>query len=165
MNNKILSVIIFILVLAAIVGAAYYFSINWLGKGDFSYKPGPLSEQSDKEKFNEYFNKISSAKLPFVEKPNISDLTPTNSFTTADLFCVTANMKKTVLSDKLSYAIYDKDANEYKKPKDSFRVDLLIGDNLNCEVLESFRVGEYEYKLYIEDVLVAVLPFRVMPLK
>lgn len=160
MKNKILYTIIFVLILIIIVGAVFLL-IKKLEIGDFSYKPGALSEQPNGEKFNEYFNKISSAKLPFVEKPDISDLTPTNTFSTADLLCITANMKKTVVSEKLKYAIYDKDYQNYKKPKDKFPVDLLMGDNLNCEALEGYRVGEYEYKLYIDDALVTVLPFRV----
>lgn len=160
MNNKILYTIIFVLILIIIVGAAFLL-IKKLEIGYFSYNPGPLSEQPNGEKFNEYFNKISLGKLPFVAEPDISKLVKTNTFDTTSLLCVSADMKKTVVSDKLSYAIYDKDYQKYRTPKDRSPADLLMGDNLNCKPLEGYRVGEYEYKLYIDDALVAVLPFRV----
>ncbi len=153
-NKKILTIIIFF-VLLVIIGFVAYF---------MSFKPQLLSEQPNGKIFREYFKKISLAKLPYVEKPNISDLTPTDTFdASTDLLCLTSEMKKNLPNQRLSYAIYDKDAREYKIEKEPFRGDLLIDrNNFNCEILTYYRAGNYEYKLYVDDKLVAVLPFMVV---
>ncbi len=178
-SNKILYVII-ILLLAAIVGGGVYFVLNKTAgpktetsnqptvAGQTPAAPAPtpapanqtLSEQPNQAKFNEYLTKANLGKLPANEEFNPFKVVPATVFTSADKFCSSLDIKKTIISGSLSVAVYDAVKKDYFQPKAVFPVELKKGGSVGCGSLDQ-PVGKYEYKIYIDDVLAVVLPFEV----
>jgi len=120
-----------------------------------------LSEQPDKSKYNEYFTNIFIAKLPIGAEFNPWKIIKTKVFTAGEQFCTSMDMKKQVPANTLSSAIYDVNAKQDIKPRmGTFPQALGPGNSTGCEPLAQ-TIGKYEYKIYINDILVAVLPFEV----
>jgi len=181
-SSKILYVII-ILLLAVIVGGGIYFFLNKTSGPETSTQPsagpapaatvsetpstpppttanGVLSEQPNQAKFNEYFTKASLGKLPANEEFNPFKVVPTTVFTSADQFCTSLDIKKTITSGSLSIAVYDTVKKEYFQPKSVFPVELKKGGSVGCSGDMTYPAGKYEYKIYVDDVLAVVLPFE-----
>lgn len=167
-NNKILYIIIAILVLIIIGGGLFFFLGNKPGKNasvENSYTPAEeskenLSEQPDMAKFNEYFVSASLGKLPAGGQFDPFKVVKTKVFTSADQFCTSLEIKKTIKSGSIGVATYDVNKKEYIKPKTVFPMELKSGGSVGCESLE-FPAGKYENKIYIDDVLTIVLTFEV----
>ena len=119
-----------------------------------------LSEQPNKAKFDEYFTSAFLAKLPADAEFNPFGIVKTKIFTSIDQFCTSFEMKKTIPANSFSSAVYDKDNEEYAQPKSVFPMELKKGGSVGCEPL-SYTAGKYEFKIYIDNVLTAVLPFEV----
>jgi len=121
-----------------------------------------LSEQPNKSKFNEYFTEAYLGKLPLGRQVGPPDNIPTKTkiFTSADLFCTAITMKKTIPAGSFASAIYDVASKSYIQAKTVFPQELKQGGTIGCETLAE-SAGKYEDKIYIDDVLVAVLPFEV----
>lgn len=120
-----------------------------------------LSEQPDLAKFNEYLKKAELGKLPpgvQVGPPNFPILTKV--FTAEDQFCSNLEIIKTIPASQIATAVYDVKAKIDIKPKSVFPMELKAGGTSGCEPLV-YPAGKYEYKIYLEDILVAVLPFEV----
>lgn len=174
-SNKILYVII-ILLLAVIVGGGVYFILNRTAspETETSGQPavsgqtpaaavsinGTLSEQPNQAKFNEYLTKANLGKLPADEEFNPFKVAPATVFTSADQFCTSLEIKKTITSGSLSIAVYDIVKKDYFQLKTVFPVELKKGGSIGCSSLDQLA-GKYEYKIYIDDVLAVVLPFEV----
>lgn len=120
----------------------------------------PLSEQPNKAKFDEYFTSAFLSKLPAEAEFNPFGVVKTKIFTSADQFCTSFEMKKTIPANSFSSAVYDKNNEEYAQPKSVFPMELKKGGSIGCEPL-SYTAGKYEFKIYIDNVLTAVLPFEV----
>ncbi len=120
-----------------------------------------LSEQPDSGVFSEYFTEFYLSKLPVGQKINPPNFpVKSNIFTSADQFCASWTQLKVIPFGKFATAVYDKNTKDYLSQKLAFPKELNRGGNAGCENLK-FPVGGYEYKVYVNDVLVAVLPFVV----
>ena len=123
--------------------------------------PNQLSEQPNKAKFDEYFSDFYLSKLPIGQKvgpPNFP--TKTSTFTAIDQFCSSGTLLKEVPSGSFGYAVFDTVSKQYNLAKSVFPIKLSKGGFAGCEDLKHPK-GIYEYKVYIDNVLVAVLPFEV----
>lgn len=121
-----------------------------------------LSEQPNKAKYDEYLSDIYLGKMAIGKKIGTDGFpTKTNMFTAGtDLFCSMMTLKKTIFSGHIATAVYDVVAKKDNQPKTSFPMELKSGGSGGCGDLTQ-TAGKYEYKLFIDDVLVAVLPFEV----
>jgi len=172
-NNKILYVVIVILLVVIAGGGVYFFLIKPGAKTETpdqpaaeSAAPSPtanqlLSEQPNQAKFNEYLVKANLGKLSVNEEFNPFKVVATTVFTSADQFCTSFEIKKTIPSGSLSIAVYDTVKKDYFQPKASFSVEMKKGGSVGCSGNLEYPVGKYEYKIYIDDVLAVVLPFEV----
>jgi len=175
MNNKTLYVII-VLLLAIIIGGGTYFFLNREGVTITNTGSQPpvanenapvsanitLSEQPNKTKYDEYLSDIYLGKMAIGKTIGTDGFpTATNIFTNGtDQFCTMMTLKKAVISGKTAVAIYDTVTKQDNQPKTVFPRELKVGGNGGCGDLTQLP-GKYEYKLYFDDVLVAVLPFEV----
>ncbi|MEK6946191.1 MAG: DUF333 domain-containing protein [Nanoarchaeota archaeon] len=124
-------------------------------------QPEQLSEQPDLNAFNEYFTEFHLAKLPVGQKlgpPNFP--TKTSVYSSADQFCSSWNQKKDIPAGSMATAVYDSNSKQYAAQKAPFPRELRTGNSAGCQDM-TFSAGKYEYKVYVNDVLVAVLPFEV----
>ena len=190
-SNKILYVIIILLLVAIVGGGVYFVLIKQEAKietppptgaggpaagptagpaGAVSGTPGTpppaaanqtLSEQPNQAKFNEYLTKASLGKLPANEEFSPFKVVATTVFTSADQFCSSLDIKKTIPSGNFSVAVYDTVKKDYFQPKAVFPVEFKKGGSVGCSGSLEYPAGKYEYKIYIDDVLAAVLPFEV----
>lgn len=120
-----------------------------------------LSEQPNKAKFNEYLTGASVGKISAGEQVGPMNFTKTNIFyLDKDQFCTSLDVKKEIKKGTLSLAIYDVEAKEYIKPKTVFGMGLKTGNSTGCENID-YPSGQYEQKIYIDDILAVVLPFEV----
>lgn len=138
-------------------------SVQQTGLPDLSSLPSPLpsvtpalSEQPDMAAFQKYFKELGLGKVP----PGVKDL-PTELqknatvFAAGDQICLYGEI---ILECQIRNTVYDvatgKIVNEGGLPRP------MTGGFAGWEPL-SIPVGKYEYKVYVEDVLVAVFPFEV----
>jgi len=116
-----------------------------------------FSENPDKEKFNEYFSDIGlgklakGAQLPGGMEQGIS------TFLSDESICVYGTLKKSVI---IGLAIFNPETASYEVERQDFPQALGTGGFASCGSI-MVGSGKYEYKVYIEDKLVAVLPFEV----
>ncbi|MHB8280276.1 MAG: hypothetical protein ACYDIA_21880 [Candidatus Humimicrobiaceae bacterium] len=120
-----------------------------------------LSEQPDKAKYDEYFTDFYLGKLPLGKQIGPDNIPiKTAVFTSEDQFCSMWTQKKDIPSGSLSGAIYDTVGKKDFKPKTVFPMALSAGGHGGSEPL-NYPPGKYENKIYIDDVLVIVIPFEV----
>jgi len=126
-----------------------------------------LSEQPDQSKFGEYFTNIFIAKLPAGAEFDPQAIIKTKVFSAGEQFCTSMDMKKQIPANTLSSAVYDVNARQDVSPRGAAFPQALgpnsgesMGNSIGCAPLEQ-NVGKYEYKIYINESLVAVLPFEV----
>lgn len=128
-------------------------------------QPSPSTKDSEVPntvKFNEYFSDF------YLGKMNIGKIIGTDGFPTkttvftkgVDLFCTMMSVKKAIAAQHFANAIYDVTAKIYFQPKTYFPRELVAGGSGGCNDLDQPK-GTYEDRIYIDDVLVAVLPFEV----
>lgn len=121
-----------------------------------------LSEQPNIAKFNGYLFSASLGKLPIGVRVGPSNFpVKTSIFSKAtDTFCTNLEIKKLIPSGSWASAVYDTNSRQYIQPKSVFPIELKAGGSSGCSDL-TMPPGNYENKLYIDDVLIAVLPFEV----
>lgn len=162
-NNKLLYFII-VLLLVIIVGGGYFLFVKNNQKPAENALPSTnqesLSEQPNQAKFNEYFSKANLGKLPPGTEFNPFKVVPTQVFSAGDQFCTSLEIRKIIKLGSLSVALYDTVKKEYFSQKSVFPVELKTGGSVGCQNLD-YPVGQYEYKIYVDDVLAIVLPFEV----
>lgn len=169
-NNKFLYVIIGILVLIIIGGGFFFFSKNTVNNNEPSKNESPvaenttatnLSEQPDKAKYNEYFTGAYLAKLPAGAEFNPWKIIKTNVFALDEQFCTSIDMKKQISANTLSSAVYDVNTKQDVMPRGgTFPQAMGPGNSTGCQSLVQ-SVGKYEFKIYVNDDLVIILPFEV----
>ncbi|MBI2588612.1 hypothetical protein HYW35_00145 [Candidatus Saccharibacteria bacterium] len=127
--------------------------------------PAATSEQPDKTLFNQYFSSFSLAKLAngkHISPPNDipTDTTTFNSST--DQLCQNMIVLKQVPSGSLSSTIYSVATKQNAVPVAVFPGELGPGQGTSsgCGTL-GVAAGRYEYKAYINNVLVVDIPFEV----
>lgn len=169
MSNKSLYIIIALLVVIIAGGAFLFLGNKTPGEKDqampsasVSETPAAnLSEQPNKAKFNEFFTSIFLAKLPAGAAFEPFKIVKTSVFSVGEQFCTSINMKKQVPAGTLSSAIYDVNAKQNAQPRGgAFPQALGPGNSTGCESL-SQGAGEYEFKIYLNEDVVAVIPFEV----
>lgn len=171
MKTKIL--VIIIIILLVIIGVLVFFLLggdklltnNPPFSPEFLNKPiytptSDLSEQPDSAKFNEYFTNAWIGKLPVNTEFDPMAVVPAQTFSATDQFCTSLDIKKTIAKGSLSGAVYNVDTKEYVESKSVFPMELKQGNTLGCEPL-TFVAGKYESKVYIDNILTIVLPFRI----
>lgn len=122
----------------------------------------PLSERPNKAKYDEYFSDI------YLGKMNIGKVIGTDGFPLktsvftkgVDLFCLMMTIKKIIPAGHVGDAIYDATAKKVIQPRSFFPMELAMGGSGGCSKLDQ-PAGKCEKQIYIDDVLVAVLPFEV----
>ena len=122
------------------------------------------SEIPNQTLFNEYISDISLGSMPegqtTIDPSQGLVPTETTEFTTTGQFCVMTTTKKAITSSHLEAAIYNVTTETYPMPKAVDPHGLSQGGSISC-ISNDFTPGEYEFKLYVDDVPVAVLPFTV----
>jgi|GEM_PF-1565729 len=122
------------------------------------------SEVVNQALFNEFISDISLGSMPegqtTIDPANGLVPTETSEFSTTGQFCVMTTTKKEVSSSRLGAAIYNVITETYPMPKAVDPHGLPQGGSISC-ISNDFTSGEYEFKLYIDDIPVAVLPFTV----
>lgn len=169
-NKKTLYIIIVILVFIIVGGAFFFFGTQNKSK---SLEQEPLSnvsnnengnlslsEQPNKEKYNEYFTGAYLAKLPAGAKFEPFKIIKTNIFSVGEQFCTSLDMKKQIPANTLSSAIYDVNTKGTQSMGGAFPQAIGPGGSVGCGTLPT-SIGKYENKIYINDDLVIVLPFEV----
>lgn len=182
MNNKILYAVIVVLI-AIVAGGGTYFFLNRQGvrtetsvlpvasdktpsgsgvSGQTAPTNGSLSEQPNKAKFNEYLTDIYLGKMAIGKKIGTDGFPiQTGIFTRGvDQLCTMMTAKKTLASGNIAIAVYNAVSKQDDQPRIVTPMGLEIGGNGGCSSLTQ-SAGKYEYKFYIENILVAVLPFEV----
>ena len=121
-----------------------------------------LSEQPDKAKYDEYFTDFYLGKLPRGKQVGPSNIPIKTAVFIAseDEFCTIITLKKDI-PGSFSFAVYDTVAKKDFAPKAVFPVALNVGGHAWADDPIEYPTGKYEYKLYIDDTLVAVVPFEV----
>ncbi len=122
------------------------------------------SEQSNQAKFAEFFTSFNLAKLAVgkhISPPNDLPVN-TTTFSSNDQLCENMIVKKLIPSGSLSSAVYGVSTKQDAVPKTVFPNELGPGPGTSsgCGTL-GVGVGKYEYKAYIDDVLVVDQPFEV----
>lgn len=119
-----------------------------------------LSEQLDKEKFNEYFSEVHLAKIPTGEELNPLKTINTESFSPKDQFCTFLNVKRTIPANRLSWTFYDANSKKDLTERNITPVEITAENNFGCTNL-TYPAGKYEQRIFIDDVLVIALPFEI----
>ena len=132
-----------------------------------------LSEQPDKTKYDEYFTDFYLGKLPRGTQfgPGLGgkwfdpDNMPVKTavfIASEDEFCFVGTVIKGIPSGSFYVGIYDTAAKKDLISKTvGLPMALNVGDFGNAEDPIGFPTGKYEYKIYIDDALVIVIPFEV----
>jgi len=120
-----------------------------------------FSEKPDKAMFKEYFTRLRLGTVTEWPKEGPPPFQETNLFKLGDQFCTDATVLKDV---SLQGEIYDPYEEAVVMPRMSGGPSFKQGGNIGCSSLPSeLSAGKkYEYKIYIGDTLVAVLPFKVI---
>lgn len=120
------------------------------------------SEQANETKFNEYFKSIYLGKIAVGEKLGYEAVPQvTAAFEKGkDQYCTVLEAKKAIPEGSYASAIYDLNSKKYAKQKTTFPGSFPAGTNAGCGDIP-FSAGIYEYKAYINDVLVSVFPFEI----
>lgn len=115
-----------------------------------------LSEQPDAATFQKYFSELGIGKMPAEVKNPPLDLQPNVSvFTAGDQICLYGTI---IQECQLRNAVYDVGAK--KVIKEGGLPKPMTGSFAGWEPVD-LPVGKYEYKIYVDDILVGVFPFEV----
>lgn len=135
------------------IGISKYFGVMEKGGKEI------LFEKPNTEKFNEYLKEIYLAKLPAGAKFDPFGIIKTTTFVVGEQFCQSLSIKKDIPANSFGSEVYNIDNSEIIQPKSTFPQALKQGGSVGCEDLR-YSTGKYEMRLYIDDTLVAVLPFE-----
>ncbi len=119
-----------------------------------------LSEQASSDKFDQYFTDAFLGKLPVGAKIDVNQIIKTQIFTSGDQFCSSLEVNEFIPAGKIVTAIYNYSSRRNVQEKAVFPSGLNAGNAIGCEDL-IYPIGKYEFKIYIDNVLVAVLPFKI----
>jgi hypothetical protein len=183
MKNFILGIVVTIIAAIIIFGGAYIIWNIGYQKGISSAPsaipvPAPstgqsssssaLSEQPNQAVFNEYFSDVYLMKAPAGATLSPTLVTRANvfNFSAGDKFCVSFDALKAIPASSYAEAIYNTNFKTYAIQRQNGHVALQAGGNMGCEDLligpsSYIQAGNYEYKLYINNILATVLPFQV----
>jgi hypothetical protein len=167
-------VFIAIAVVVIAIGLAAWFVVTHNNKSDSSdtntnstITPTPTptittSEQPNLTKFKEFLSSFNLAKMAIGATISPPDSMPsnTNTFTASDQFCTNMNIKKTIPVGSYSYMIYNVSTKQNDLTKTVSPNELKQGGSSGCSTLE-VSAGKYEYKAYIDDVLIVDQLFEV----
>ena len=131
-----------------------------------------LSEQPDKAKYDEYFTDFYLGKLPRGKQfgpylggkqfdPDNMPIKTAVFIASEDEFCLVGILKKDIPFGSFYISIYDAGAKKDAITKTPFPKGLNAGDFGTADDPINFPTGKYEYKIYIDDALVIVVPFEV----
>jgi len=160
MKKIILYIIIAILVLIIIAGAIYILTRKESSPEEYIMPEQVFSEQPDQGKYNEYFTESYLGKLEEGVEFDPRKVSKTDTFIASDQFCLVLTLKKQVPANNLSGAVYDTNLEQDIQPKSGFPKEVGPGGMTGCENL-AWPAGQYEYKIYIDDILATILPFEV----
>lgn len=135
----------------------------WIPKPATQPSPRPSpSDIPNTPKFNEYFSDFYLGKMDIGKVIGTDGFpTRTSTFTKGkDLFCSMMSIKKAIAAGRVANAIYDVTAKAYVQPRTYFPGEITAGGSGGCSSLDQ-PIGRYENRIYIDDVLVAVLAFEV----
>lgn len=122
------------------------------------------SEQPNKAKFSEFFTSFDLAKLPVGQHISPPNSIPTNTttFSSTDQLCENIKVIKLIPASSLSSAIYDVTTKQNAVPVTAFPNELGPGPGTSsaCGAL-GVTSGHYEYKAYIDNILVVDTAFEV----
>jgi hypothetical protein len=124
-----------------------------------------FSEKPNQEVFQEYFDTRLNFRLLKVEewpKEGPPKLQPTENFKLGDQICLEATLKKE--TKELGSEIYDPYEGKVMGPMGREKLPLVFGTNVFCFGLPlQLSVGKrYEYKVYVGQTLVAILPLKIV---
>jgi hypothetical protein len=118
---------------------------------------GTVPEQPDMATFHQYFAELGLGKMPAEVNNPPDDLQKNVAvFTAGDQVCFYGNILQECQPDT---ALYDVKAEKVVN-RGTLLPAPMSGGFANWEPLD-LSVGEYEYKIYVADTLVAVFPFEV----
>lgn len=157
---------IIIVLLLVIIGLVIYFVFfNGKTTTKTTTSPTPSSIPSvtvDQGKFDQYFSNIELAKLPTGQK--ISDTNQpvaTDVFTPKDQFCVNMTALKNIPTTSLSVETGNTATGKIAVAKANYPQPIITNNsNIGCNNL-ILAAGSYQYKIYIDNTLVSILPFTV----
>lgn len=164
--------LIIIVVIIVAVGAGAWFvgknnSKSGSTKTTTSSTPSQAatSEQPDKTLFNQYFSSFSLAKLAngkHISPPNDLPVDTTTFNSATDQLCQNATVLKQIPSGSLSSTVYNVATKQNATPVAVFPGELGPGQGTSsgCGTL-GVTAGNYEYKAYINNVLVVDMAFQV----
>ncbi len=122
------------------------------------------SEQPNKTKFSEFFTSFDLAKLPAGQHISPPDSIPTNTttFSSSDQLCQNLKVIKQIPAGSLASAIYNVSTKQNAVSVTVFPNELGPGPGTSssCGTL-GVTSGNYEYKAYIDNVLVVDTAFVV----
>jgi hypothetical protein len=160
-NKKLYIVIALILVVGVVIFWMFRSKGPFIVPGEEEIETETLSEQPDQLAFNEYFTRLYLGKIPAGVAFDPAKIVKTNIFVAGEQFCTIMDMKKQVPAGKLSSAVYNREAADYASSRGAgFPQTLGPGNSTGCEDL-GFAPGKYEFKIYLDDTLISVLPFDV----
>lgn len=127
--------------------------------------PAATSEQPDKTLFSQYFSSFSLAKLAngkHISPPNDIPTNTTTFNSATDQLCQNIVVLKQIPSGSLSSTVYNVATKQNATPVAVFPGELGPGQGTSsgCGTL-GVTAGHYEYKAYINNVLVVDTPFEV----
>lgn len=165
MKNKILLIIIIILLVVIIILLLPILkhkneTVNAPAIDSSETPAENPSEQLNLAKFNEYFfAPITLGKSPIGVRQAPQETTVFDF--SKDQFCISMNVKKDIPAGSFSSAIYNPASKKYVQPQMVFPMELKLGGFGGCGNGPQVSAGNYENRIYIDNVLVAILPFEV----
>ena len=120
-----------------------------------------FSEKPDQVMFNEYFTRLRLGTVTEWPKEGPPPFQETNIFKLGDQLCLDATVLKDVSPEGEIYNPYEE---VVVVPRMAGGPGLKKGGNIGCSSMppELSAGKKYEYKIYVGDTLVAVLPFEVI---
>jgi hypothetical protein len=157
--KKILLAAVIVVVVA--VGAIFFFIKNKASNTENQAQES--LEKVDSVKFEENFRSIYLGKIAASEQ-FAPQTVPTIAFsfeTGKDQYCTVLEAKKIISAGSYASAICKSNSDECVKPKTAFSGSFSEGTTAGCGVLPA-TAGTYEYRAYLDDVLVSVIPFEIL---
>ncbi len=121
-----------------------------------SAPPPTLSEQPDMVTYHKYFSELGIGKMPAEIKDPVADLQKNVSvFTAGDLICLYGTITQKCQPRSKVYNV-----STGKVVKEGGLPQPMDGGFAGWEPID-IPAGQYEYKVYVGDILVGVFPFEV----
>jgi len=117
-----------------------------------------ISEQPNEETFKEYFSDMGLGILPPEGKLPMDLQQNVDIFKRGEQICTYGTIIKEVL---IQSAIYNPSAKKFAIEKGGYPKPLTQGGFAGCGPIDIAK-GKYEYKIYVNDILVALFPFEII---